>query len=144
MIPWLWFWAPQFHFPFSGSVAQRIDPDTSWFFAGIRPEAGNGEVEKEIFDVASYGRQLGLINDVLLALASPGTVPQAQAKESLAKLKAVHGEVEQVKSRNKAKLARSATAVLEKLAANDPDELARVLARFSSTTPLLGESKGRG
>ena len=35
MYPWLWFWAPQFHFPFSGSVAQRIEPDTRWFFDGI-------------------------------------------------------------------------------------------------------------
>jgi hypothetical protein len=23
--PWLWFWAPHFHFPWSGSVAQQIE-----------------------------------------------------------------------------------------------------------------------
>jgi len=131
MIPWLWFWSPQYHFPFSGSVAQRIEPDTNWFFAGIRPEAGNAEVEKEIFDVATYGRQLGLINEVLLAMAGSKQVPQEQATESLQRLEEVYCEVETVKSRHKQKLSKSATAVLEKLQASDPAELERVLARFS-------------
>ena len=135
MYPWLWFWAPQFHFPFSGSVAQRIDPDTSWFFAGIRPEAGNGDVEKQIFDVASYGRQLGLITEVLLANTSKGTIAPKQAAKALAQLEDVYAEVEAVKSRNCEKLSQSAVAVLEKLAASNPDELAQVLARFSNPAP---------
>jgi hypothetical protein len=137
MYPWLWFWAPQFHFPFSGSVAQRIDPDTRWFFDGIRPEAGNGDVEKQIFDVASYGRQLGLITEVLLANTSKGTVPPRQAAKAQARLEEVYREVEAVKARNCEKLSRSAVAVLEKLQATDPDQLAEVLARFSKPAPLL-------
>ena len=32
MYPWFRFWAPQLHFPFSGSVAQRIEPDNRMFF----------------------------------------------------------------------------------------------------------------
>lgn len=137
MVPWFWFWAPQFHFPFSGSVAQRIEPDTRWFFAGIPPEAGNGAVEKEIFDVASYGRQLGLITEVLLSQAAPGTIPPAEAARSLGRLQDVYREVETVKRRHSDKVARSAVAVLEKLQASDPAELARVLARFSQPAPLL-------
>jgi hypothetical protein len=141
MFPWLWFWSPQYHFPFSGSVAQRIEPDTNWFFAGIRPEAGNAEVEKEIFDVATYGRQLGLINEVLLAMAGSKQLSQEQAAESLQRLEEVYCEVETVKSRRKQKLSKSATDVLEKLQANDPAELERVLARFSrSRQPLLRQS----
>src|SRR4029453_6921615 len=131
MIPWLWFWSPQYHFPFSGSVAQRIEPDINWFFAGIRPEAGNGEVEKEIFDVATYGRQLGLISEVLLAMAGSKQISQKQATESLQRLEEVSREVEAVKSRRKQKLSKSAPAVLENLQASDPAELERVLARFS-------------
>lgn len=137
MYPWLWFWAPQFHFPFSGSVAQRIEPDTRWFFAGISPEAGNGEVERQIFDVASYGRQLGLITEVLLSQASKDTIAPEQAAQSLARLKGVYREVEGVKRRNSDKLGRSAVELLEKLQASNPAELARVLARFSEPTPLL-------
>ena len=137
MYPWLWFWAPQFHFPFSGSVAQRIEPDTNWFFAGIRPEAGNGDVERQIFDVASYGRQLGLITEVLLSQASPGTIAADKAARSLSQLEGVYREVEDVKQRNCDRLARSAVAVLEKLQASNPAELTRVLGRFSQGAPLL-------
>ena len=141
MYPWLWFWAPQFHFPFSGSVAQRIEPDTNWFFAGIRPEAGNADVEKQIFDVASYGRQLGLITEVLLGQTTDGVVPAEQAAESLSKLKAVYREVEAVKRRNKDKLSKAAVAALEKLEANDPAALAQVMARFAKPTPLLTDQR---
>jgi len=137
MYPWLWFWAPQFHFPFSGSVAQRIEPDTSWFFAGIRPEAGNGDVEQQIFDVASYGRQLGLVTEVLLAQTAKDTVPAKQAARSLARLKDVYQEIEAVKQRNRDKLTRSAVAALEQLQASDPAGFAQVLSRFSRGTPLL-------
>ena len=144
MYPWLWFWAPQFHFPFSGSVAQRIEPDTSWFFSGIRPEAGNGDLEQQIFDVASYGRQLGLITEVLLSKSRPGAIAPEQAAQSLARLEGVYREVEAVKRRNSDKLARSAVAALEKLQASDPAELARVLGRFSQATPLLEHQSAPG
>ena len=30
MFPWLWLWAPQLHFPWSGDVAQDIEPTTTW------------------------------------------------------------------------------------------------------------------
>jgi hypothetical protein len=144
MYPWLWFWAPQFHFPFSGGVAQRIEPDTNWFFAGIRPEAGNGDVEQQIFDVASYGRQLGLITEVLLSQSSPGTIARDKAAQSLTQLESVYREVEDVKRRNCDTLARSAVAVLEKLQASNPAELARVLGRFSPATPLLEHQRKPG
>lgn len=137
MVPWIWFWAPQWHFPFGGNVAQRIEPDTNWFFAGIRPEAGNSEIEKEIFDEASYGRQLGLITEVLLSLASKDTISAKQADDALADLKDVYRQVEEVKSRHNDKLARAATAVLEKLRESDPEELARIVAQFSRPAPLL-------
>lgn len=142
MYPWLWFWAPQFHFPFSGSVAQQIEPDTRWFFEGIRPEAGNGDVEEQIFDVASYGRQLGLITEVLLAQTGSDAVPPFQAARSLARLQDVYHEVEAVKRRNSGKLTRAAVAALEKLQASDPAELAQVLSRFSQSTPLLTHRPG--
>jgi hypothetical protein len=43
---WLWFWAPQLHFPWSGNVAQRIEPTTRWFFQGIDPSAGDADIEE--------------------------------------------------------------------------------------------------
>ena len=62
-------WSPQIHFPWSGGVMQHIDPELNWFSRWITPGAGNPNVEEKAFtEVASYGKQLGLITDVLLAL----------------------------------------------------------------------------
>jgi len=69
MFPWLWVWAPDLNFPWSGSVAQRIEPNTNWFFDAIPDGAGDRRIEKKAFGVASYGRQLGLLTEVLIELA---------------------------------------------------------------------------
>jgi hypothetical protein len=128
MYPWLFCWAPRVHFPFSGGVAQQIDP--SWFFDAIRPGAGNGEVEKQAFDVASYGKQLGLITEVLLSHAGPDSIDPAKSAESLARLKAVYRKIEEVKSERTANPADSAIALLDKLRATDPEQLGRILKRY--------------
>ncbi|MFZ5550528.1 MAG: hypothetical protein ACOZJX_17665 [Pseudomonadota bacterium] len=96
MFPWLWQWSPQFHFPLSGSVAQRIDPDA--FFGAIPPWAGNGEMEQKAFEVASYGRQLGLITELLLDLAAqqPPTTPAG--REARARLAEIQARIEALKT----------------------------------------------
>ena len=97
MFPWLWFFAPQVHLPWSGSVAQHIAPDTDWFFAGIAPGSGDARVEREAFGVASYGKQLGLITEVMLALAQEAPPRSAQARESVARLQKIRDEIERLK-----------------------------------------------
>jgi len=86
MVPSVWFWSPQFHFPWSGDVAQRIDPNV--VLDAITPAAGNRDVEKRVLtEVASYGQQLGLITDLLLDLAAqiPPTSPAGlEAQDRLA------------------------------------------------------------
>ena len=96
MLPWFWLWAPRFNYPWSGNFAQDISPDTTWFFGAIKPEAGNGDVEKEIFEVVSYGRQLGLITEVLLSVASTDTIGAEQATESLRRLKHIYAEIKRL------------------------------------------------
>jgi hypothetical protein len=138
MVPWLWYWAPQFQFPFSGSVAQRIAPD---FFSNIGNGAadnGQGDVERDAFDVASYGRQLGLISEVLLSMAGQqDTVSRAKGEESLARLKTIYGEVEDVKRRHRASQTDAALLALEQLQRSDPAALAALLQRFAATQPRL-------
>lgn len=99
MFPWLWFWAPNLHleFPWSGDVTQDIDPVASWFFGTIKPGAGNPRIERRAFDVASYGRQLGWITEVLIAIAERDGAPSGQAGASLEKLKRIRGEIEKIK-----------------------------------------------
>ena len=98
MFPWLWFWAPQWHLPWSGDVAQRIEPDTSWFFKGIPPGAGDAQIEEKAFSVASYGKQLGLITEVLLDLAERVGAQSDDAAESLHRLKLIKEAIERTKT----------------------------------------------
>jgi hypothetical protein len=107
MFPWLWFYAPQLHLPWSGAVAQQIAPDTHWFFGGIRPGAGDARIEEQAFGVASYGKQLGLITEVLLALAQQSPQASAQAQESIDKLKAIQAEIERIKTSEYERVAAS-------------------------------------
>ena len=97
MYPWLWFWAPQLHLPFSGDVRQRIEPDTHWFFGAIDPAAGNSKIEETAFAVASYGRQLGLLTEVLVELAGKAEPISRKAAASLSEVKRIQAEIERIK-----------------------------------------------
>ena len=79
---------PVFRLPMSGNVTQTINPWT-WFFNPVGSQVGlvnielgqssNPAVEEEILsDVASYGKQLGRIEDALLVLLPQTDAPVAQ------------------------------------------------------------------
>ncbi|BCS96951.1 hypothetical protein DSLASN_25830 [Desulfoluna limicola] len=114
----------QFNFPWSGDVVQRIDPD--FFFGAIPEGAGIGEIEKEVFKVASYGKQLGLITEVLLTLTEEAKLT-AEPKGSLRTLKDIHAKIEEVKKKKKDEIRKNARSVLEKLKASDEGELKKLL-----------------
>lgn len=133
MVPWFWFWTPHFHFPFGGDVAQEIAPTTDWFFGSIRPRAGDGATEQRIHEgIASYGRQLGLLTEVLLSLAGDSSITPEHARDSLARLQEIRREIEALKARGQPSLAESAAALLEQLARQDPAACAQLLRRFAS------------
>jgi hypothetical protein len=129
MLPWNWMWAPQWHFPFSGSLTQDISPDTSWFFGAIRPGAGIGSIEREVFDVVSYGRQLGLILDVLVPLAGKNQFASAEEEEAFQKLKNAYLDIEEVKDLHKGRMEAAAVALLARIQESDPRMLERVIAK---------------
>ena len=106
MNPWLIFWAPQLHLPFGGSVAQRIDPDTNWFFGSIAPTAGDANIEQKAFEVASYGRQLGLITEILIDIAESSPPRTASGVESLRRLRDIKTEIDKLKERDADSLVR--------------------------------------
>lgn len=55
---------PQVHWPFSGSVTQDIHPS-------LLLKARNGDTELRVLrEVASYGKQIGVLSDLLLALVA--------------------------------------------------------------------------
>lgn len=63
-------WSPEYHLPLSGAVNQDIH--TQWFDKIDQEHGkGNGQLEKKIFlEIGSYGRQLGLILDVLVPVVT--------------------------------------------------------------------------
>ena len=139
MNPWQWSWAPEIHLPLSGAVAQQIEPNTNWFFGAIAPSAGSARIEKRAFDIASYGRQLGLINRVLIALAEqPGTLPAAAA-EPLARLKAIQDRIDQIKVEESQATADQIERQIQDLKTRNATEFAALAARLR---PLLGEGGG--
>jgi len=120
MFPWLFFWAPQVQLPFSGDVAQRIEPQTQWFFDAIPAGAGDGEVERKAFEVASYGRQLGLITELLLDLAEQ-TPPRTKAgRAARQRLQDIRSRIEAIKVSDTAALVAEVEAALERLRRLNP------------------------
>ena len=126
MYPWLFFWAPQFHLPFGGSVAQRIEPNTNWFFDSIPSTAGNATIERKAFEVASYGRQLGLITEVLTDLAAQ-TAPNSEGgQQALARLRDIQSRIEGIKQRDAEDLAQEVHALVSALKCRHGDQFPRI------------------
>ena len=132
MIKNTWIWAPQL--PFGGDVTQDIAPDTDWFFGRIPPAAGVAQVEKAVFHTASYGRQLGLILDVLMPLIGEAPSDTDEARLARERLAALYRQIEDCKSRARAGMEADAVALLKRMQEHDPDMLARVLGQFSPLT----------
>jgi hypothetical protein len=93
MFPWFWLWAPQLRLPFSGDVAQDIEPRLDWFFNGIKPQAGNGRIEAKAFEVASYGHQLGVITELLIEMAERMPADAQAASEPLKALREIRSRI---------------------------------------------------
>ena len=89
-----WFnFNPQVHWPFSGSVTQDIHPS-------LLAKAGNDEVElRTLREVASYGKQIGVLSDLLLAVVAqlkPGAFDNA-GRHALAQLRDITAQVQRLK-----------------------------------------------
>lgn len=122
MYPWLFLWAPQLHLPFGGNVAQQIDPNTNWFFDAIAPTAGNGAIERKAFDVASYGRQLGLITEVLLDIAAKTPPTDAAGVDALDRLAKIKIAIDGVKTQDASLLELEIESLIGRLKRSHKDE----------------------
>jgi hypothetical protein len=131
MNPCFFFWAPQLTMPFGGSVAQRIEPDTQWFFNGIPPSAGDPAIERKAFDVATYGRQLGLITEVLVDLAEQTPPRSAKGQKSLKRLREIQARIEQVKEQDAMDALEQIDALLARLKKAHPERLAAARQRIA-------------
>lgn len=132
MFPWLFLWAPQLQLPFSGDVAQRIEPRTQWFFDGIDTAAGDPVIERKAFEVATYGRQLGLITELLLDMAAQ-TPPRTKAgRASRQRLLAIQAEIERIKTEDAASQMQMVEAGLRRLKTHHKAEYEALRARLQT------------
>ena len=140
MYPWLWLWAPQMNLPWSGDVAQEIEPTTSWFFRGIRPAAGDAEIEEKAFSIASYGKQLGLITEVLIDVAEQVGTLSVESTESMDRLKLIREAIDQIKTVERASRVSdiaSQVAEVKRRGGSEYAELSRTLLPLLARPQLL-------
>ena len=78
--------------------------------------------------VASYGKQLGIFTDALLALA--GDAPDKK-EARLERLRDIAMQVERIKAGHKADLAASAKQAMESLAKNDAAAARKIAAEYA-------------
>lgn len=113
--------------------ARFLSPNVSVSFAG------NPMIEREVTeDVASYGTQLGWLNDIVYALAkaSPDSVnADPDAKDSLEQLDAAMAKIDKIKKRRKTDAYDSARAALTALRDSDSEGYARLVNSLEPRQP---------
>ena len=109
---------------------------TDAFFRGIKPGAGVPAVEQQVFEQASYGKQLGWLTDVLVEAVDPATLRTPEAQAALVSLKKLRAKVEQIKSQHRQDCVDAAIALLDKIQANSPEDLDLLLLRYEKKREL--------
>lgn len=128
MFPWLWLWAPHLQFPLSGNVAQDYRPSTDWLFGSVQNDVGVPRIEKRAFsEVATYGRQLGLITEVLLELGRELPESATKARESLGRLKNIQKGIEDIKQTEYEREAQELAERIKALKKQDSADVKRML-----------------
>jgi hypothetical protein len=123
---------PSYMWPFSlfapGNLTQPILP--GWSFGNVTVNyAGNADIEKDVVeDVASYGKQLGIITDVVLELA--GNRP-AKKGEPLWQLREIAAKVKEIKEQHKRSLSDDASDAMAKLAKGNKAEAQRIAREYA-------------
>ena len=112
--------------PLSGDVTQDINPVTSWLSPQFEFNfAGNRQLEsKVVSQVASYGKQLGVVTEALVELA------QGEQGEALKKLQQMQADIEQLKQQHQQQLLAQVKSGLGELQRKDPEALKQLLTEF--------------
>jgi hypothetical protein len=130
MFPWFWWQlSPHYEFPLSGNVSQDFVMDR--FFNAIKGDAGNGSIEKKAFETASYGKQLGLILDVLLPLTGSKAVSSKEAEKAQKNLENIYKDIYEIRQTMSREKIKEATDTLLNLKRSEPDRFKKEFDRLS-------------
>jgi len=112
-----------FRGPWSGDVAQRIT--APWFSPSITVNyAGDPAVEDRVVtEVASYGKQLGWLTEIAIALARTQPVPA----ETLVRLEKAAKDIAAIKEQVGASAVEAANDALDRLERHDPAQYDNLL-----------------
>jgi hypothetical protein len=109
-------------------LSQPILPDWSLQHVDVN-FAGDADVEKDVVArVASYGRQLGVLTDAVLALAGD---PPEPGKDPLNRLRDIATRISAVKAEHADALADRAREALKRLQKHDAGAARRIAAEFT-------------
>jgi hypothetical protein len=126
MNPWFFPWLGLFKAPLSGDVAQDYAPITSWLSPQFEFNfAGNRKIEAEVVsDVASYGKQLGILAEAVLELAD------GSQGEAVVRLRQMKDQIDLVIQQHEDRLEEKVKADLDQLQKQDPQALKRLLDEY--------------
>jgi len=127
-----------FYFPGAGGNWQEIM--SRWWSPNITMNfAGNAAIEREVNeDVASYGRQIGWLNDIVTALAAaaPAEIEgDAAAADSLGKLKKAQKKIAAIKDRRQVSALERASEALARLGKTDQNAYRSLLRSLDPDRP---------
>ncbi len=114
-------------FPFTFNFPSGDVDLANWFSPTIEVSyAGNQAIERDVVEnVASFGKQLGIVIDAVVALAGDDKANELKA------LKDLKNEVDTVKARHKRDIKRDAEAAIERLAKLDEPALKTLIRRYA-------------
>jgi hypothetical protein len=117
-----------FHWPFSGAVNQAIT--TPWFSPSYTVNyVGDPTIEQRVVsEVASYGRQLGWLDEIVLALAAGKELPP-ETQETVKQLRRASDEIKKIKEEVQRSALEEANDALDRLEREQPRQYERLLAR---------------
>ena len=112
-----------FRAPWSGDVAQRIT--APWFSPSLTVNyAGDPAVEDRVVtEVASYGKQLGWLTEIAIALAKRQPLPE----ETLRRLEKATKDIDAIKKQVRASAVEAANNALDRLERDDPAQYDKLL-----------------
>jgi hypothetical protein len=127
------FWV--FRSPLSGDVNQRIT--APWFSPSLTVNyAGDPQVEDRVVtEVASYGKQLGWLMEISLALAKQQPLPN----ETLTRLEEASKKIDAIKKSVHGSALDEANAVLDRLERDQPDDYQKLLSERRKAAPPAPE-----
>jgi hypothetical protein len=133
MFPWIWF-QPTFNFPFSGDVAQDIEPRTIWDLPFSGPYRGNRPLERRILaEGAGYGEQLKVLHAAVLALIDHLKVEKLEGCKEAIEL---HRKIDDIKTAHYAETASDLRTVLIALKKADENAFEALLDDLSKVSPV--------